>query len=153
MGSVDAQGKGCSIEASDSACGARRTRESGLELLRILSMMFIIGGHLVSYTQEIETLPPGLPKVLSELAVGGAQVGVVCFFAISAWFLCAPIGGMSPLSSLMKAVQLWLSTVFWTLPLGALSALTGGGCHQCSWERLLFPCAHTGTSLPTQFLS
>lgn len=67
----------------------RRTRNSSIELLRIIAMLMIVASHGVMFSNlDALSLPFGVNKVLIETFLySGGKIGVVAFFAISAWFL------------------------------------------------------------------
>lgn len=64
-------------------------RDSGIELLRILAMLMIIGHHLYVYSRIPTDIMPSSPFrffILWQTAAG--KIGVAVFFMISAWYLC-----------------------------------------------------------------
>lgn len=67
----------------------RADRNSSVEALRILAMLMIVASHCVMFSNlDVLTQPFGINKVLIETFLySGGKVGVVAFFAISAWFL------------------------------------------------------------------
>ena len=68
--------------------GGERSRNSSIELLRIISMFMILASHfLVHNVTDYTVLEPGFTRFLLQtfLETSG-KVGVVVFFTISAWF-------------------------------------------------------------------
>lgn len=67
----------------------RKTRNSSIELLRIIAMLMITAHHyLLGSDIYLMTQPFGISKVLLETFLySGGKIGVVVFFAISAWYL------------------------------------------------------------------
>ncbi len=65
-------------------------RDSGLELLRVLAMLMVTAHHLVLYNAvDLWSAPLDAKRLVFETAfLGMGKVGVVCFFGITAWFLC-----------------------------------------------------------------
>lgn len=64
-------------------------RDSGIELLRILAMLMIIGHHLYVHSHIPIDIMPSSPFrffILWQTAAG--KIGVAVFFMISAWYLC-----------------------------------------------------------------
>ncbi|WP_050698566.1 acyltransferase [Anaeromassilibacillus senegalensis] len=62
------------------------TRDSRFELLRIISMLFIIAGHYAYHGGVLEN-SIGVNRVLGALAHAGVYIGVNCFVLVSAYFL------------------------------------------------------------------
>lgn len=76
--------------AAPRAASAHVIRESGFEVLRILAMLMVTAHHFVLYNSvDAWSLPLGPERLVFTTAFYGlGKVGVVCFFGISAWFLC-----------------------------------------------------------------
>lgn len=66
------------------------TRESGLELLRIIAIIMVTAHHFVLYNAlDVWSAPLDAKRLFFETAfLGMGKIGVVCFFGITAWFLC-----------------------------------------------------------------
>lgn len=63
-------------------------RNSSIELLRILAMLMVVGHHYCLFAIDLNRMPLSLSKaILGTFVASGGKVGVVLFFAISAWFL------------------------------------------------------------------
>lgn len=64
-------------------------RSSGIELLRIIAMFFILAHHFILHNSVPITSVPMSPTrfILHFIFVGAGKVGVLIFFSISAWFL------------------------------------------------------------------
>lgn len=77
----------------DSVTG--RNRQSGFELLRIIAMVMIFAFHFVLYNATpIWELPFSAARLWITVAFYDlGKVGVLVFFAITAWFLCDSSGG------------------------------------------------------------
>lgn len=67
---------------------AIRKRQSGIELLRIISMWMIVAHHLVEKNAfNMFEQPTGARKAFFEIVFfAGGKIGVVVFFTITAWF-------------------------------------------------------------------
>ena len=96
----------------------KTTRSSNLELLRILCMLLIIGGHLTGQSgiADYTTLPSSFAFCL----IGcGSRIACSVFVLIGGWFLCEqPYKTRRPLS-------LWLSLWLYTVPVTLLCKLAG----------------------------
>ena len=94
-------------------------RQSGIELLRIIAMLMIIGYHAMTstsmddlYWHQIDGV-----KFFYETVLGsGGWIGNVCFFTISAWFI-AGSAQPSVRKSLRRAWLLEREVLFWSLTL------------------------------------
>lgn len=97
----------------------KNQRESGLELLRILCMLFIVADHYAgqSGTAVYDTWPHAL--FFSALGAG-ARLGCDLFVILGAWFLCR-----QPFRT-RRALGLWLSLWLYTVPLTLLCRLVPG---------------------------
>lgn len=64
------------------------SRNSSIELLRIIAMFMILMHHFIVHNvYDVENLPLGPQRVFFQLIMqGGGKIGVVIFFSISAWF-------------------------------------------------------------------
>ncbi|MBT1180848.1 acyltransferase [Bifidobacterium sp. CP2] len=91
-------------------------RNSSIETLRILAMLMIVTSHCVMFTNlDALALPFGVNKVLIETFLySGGKVGVVAFFAISAWYL-SEAGGVK--AGLCRVWILEREMLFWSLVL------------------------------------
>ena len=66
-----------------------RRRESGIELLRILAMLMIVGHHCATHASiQLDILPPSAFRFFMLMQIPFGKIGVALFFMISAWFLC-----------------------------------------------------------------
>lgn len=94
-------------------------RESSLELLRILCMLFIVADHYAgqSGTAVYDTLPHAL--FFSALGAG-SRLGCDLFVILGAWFLCR-----QPFRT-RRVLGLWLSLWLYTVPLTLLCWLVPG---------------------------
>ena len=98
---------------------ARTGRESGLELLRILCMLFIVADHYAG--QSGAALYDTLPHALFFSALGaGSRLGCDLFVVLGAWFLCK-----QPFQT-RRALGLWMGLWLYTVPLTLLCWLIPG---------------------------
>ena len=94
-------------------------RESSLELLRILCMLFIVADHYAG--QSGTAVSNSLPLALFYAALGaGSRLGCDLFIVLGAWFLCR-----QPFRS-QRFFSLWLGVWLYTLPLTLLCAALSG---------------------------
>lgn len=94
-------------------------RQSGLELLRIVCMLFIIADHYAG--QSGAAVYDTLPHVLFFALLGaGSRVGCSIFVMIGAWFLCG-----QPFHT-RRVLNLWLSLWLYTVPLTVLCFFVPG---------------------------
>ncbi|TPF78572.1 MULTISPECIES: acyltransferase [unclassified Bifidobacterium] len=109
--------------ASKADIGTQAIRNSSIELLRILAMLMIVTSHCVMFSDvHVLTQPLGINKILVETFLySGGKIGVVAFFAISAWFLTEK-GGIR--AGLRRAWLLEQEMLFWSLALFVVTALT-----------------------------
>lgn len=64
-------------------------RDSGIELLRILAMLMIIGHHLYVYSRiPTDIMPSSSFRFFILWQTAAGKIGVAVFFMISAWYLC-----------------------------------------------------------------
>lgn len=96
-----------------------RARQSGLELLRILCMLFIIADHYAG--QSGAALYDTLPHALFFALLGaGSRMGCSIFVMLGAWFLCA-----QPFKT-RRVLNLWFSLWLYTVPLTLLCFFVPG---------------------------
>lgn len=96
-----------------------RARQSGLELLRILCMLFIIADHYAG--QSGAALYDTLPHALFFALLGaGSRMGCSIFVMLGAWFLCT-----QPFKT-RRVLNLWLSLWLYTVPLTLLCFFVPG---------------------------
>ena len=101
------------------AAPTQAARESGLELLRILCMLFIIADHYAG--QSGAALYDTLPHAMVFSALGaGSRLGCDIFVVLGAWFLCR-----QPFQT-RRALALWLGLWLYTVPLTLLCKLVPG---------------------------
>ena len=100
----------------------RSKRNSSVEMLRILSMLMIVTSHCVMFTNlNVLEQAFGINKVCIETFLySGGKIGVVSFFAISAWYLSQD-GGVQ--SGLRRVWILEREMLFWSVILLAVTAL------------------------------
>lgn len=94
-------------------------RESGLELLRMICILFIIADHYAG--QSGAAVYDTLPHALFFSSLGsGARLGCDLFVVLGAWFLCRQ------LFRTRRVLGLWLSLWLYTVPLTLLCLLIPG---------------------------
>lgn len=94
-------------------------RESSLELLRILCMLFIVADHYAG--QSGTAVYDTLPHALFYSALGaGSRLGCDLFVILGAWFLCR-----QPFRT-RRALGLWLSLWLYTVPLTLICLVIPG---------------------------
>ncbi|NEG95345.1 acyltransferase family protein [Bifidobacterium sp. SMB2] len=105
-----------------SVMSPRAKRNSSVETLRILAMLMIVTSHCVMFTNlDALTLPFGVNKVLIETFLySGGKIGVVAFFAISAWYL-SEAGGVR--AGLRRVWILEREMLFWSIILLAITVV------------------------------
>lgn len=116
--------KECDVDKGQRSTAPKR-RQSGIELLRIIAMLMIIGYHAVTsnsvdflYLHQLDGV-----KFFYELILGsGGWIGNVCFFTISAWFI-AGSKNLSIRKNLRRAWLLEREVLFWSLTLCAVFLL------------------------------
>ncbi len=97
----------------------RSERQSNLELLRILCMLFIIADHLAG--QGGIGLTDTLPHALWYAAMGsGSRVACDLFVIIGAWFLCE-----QPFRT-QRVLALWLGLWLYTVPVTVICRFLPG---------------------------
>lgn len=99
------------------------TRNSGIELLRLLAVTGIVAHHYVLYNAfDVNGKPWSINKAFLELVFSPlGKLGVVIFFIISAWFLCPKDLGFK--NCIKRVWLLEREVLFWSLMLGASFSL------------------------------
>lgn len=97
----------------------RNTRNSSIELLRVIAMFMILAHHFIVHNRfDIKDMPIGLEKVFFQTIMqGGGKVGVVIFFSISTWFL---INEKQEIRNSLR--RIWLmerEVLFWSILLAS----------------------------------
>ena len=108
-------------------------RKSGIELLRLLLMLFIISYHFLGVIRD----EFGCDNRLLLLWYTISHIGVPVFILVSGYF--------SIKLSLKKILHLWLYCVIWYLICFGISIIISNGCF--SWKNLMFqfmPFSHSG---------
>lgn len=103
-------------------------RNSSLELLRVISALMICARHIVGNNLDaVASMPLSINKILLQaLVYGGGKVGVVCFFLITAWFICGD-DSLSMKKTAHRAWNLWVEVVFWSIAFFLFCCVTGLG--------------------------
>lgn len=101
-----------------------QTRNSSLELLRIVSMLLIVNFHFLIRNGSYDLIFNQHPLnwtgfVFAVVGHGGGWVGNVVFFTISAWFLIDKKVDVK--SSFRRVWMLEREVLFWSFTLGAIS--------------------------------
>lgn len=96
------------------------TRNSSVELLRIIAMFMILAHHFVIHNSyNVKSLPLGWEKIFFQLIMaGGGKIGVIIFFSISAWFLLDQEQTVK--NSLRRIWLMEKEVLFWSLCLACL---------------------------------
>jgi hypothetical protein len=102
----------------------KKERLSNLELLRIISMLLIIGYHLFQHSCDgaLMYLPLGTGKISLILTGSWGIVGVDCLVILSAWFLCESKSFNSE-----KHIRLIVQTVFYSVLCYLIICIYQGG--------------------------
>ena len=100
----------------------KNTRDTNLDLLRILSMMMIITLHSCNHGGLVNgTLVPGTFNwYLGELIFAGCHVAVNCFVLLSGYFQC------TSQFKLKRVVSLWVQVSFYSVVLYTVAAVYCG---------------------------
>ena len=91
------------------------TRNSSIELLRIIAMFMILAHHFIIHNKfEVKSMPISPEKVFFQTIMqGGGKVGVVIFFSISAWFLIDEKQGIR--NCLRRIWMMEREVLFWSI--------------------------------------
>lgn len=92
-------------------------RKSNLELLRILAMLAIVSGHLLS--QSGLTAVTGTNLVLASLLGSGVRIGVNVFLILGVWFM------VDATFKAERIVRLYLEVCFYSVPITICMFLMG----------------------------
>lgn len=84
------------------------TRDSRFELLRIVSMLFIIAGHYANHGGVLNN-SIGINRILGSFAHAGVYIGVNCFVLVSAYFL------LNTKFSIKRVVKIEMQTLFYSI--------------------------------------
>lgn len=88
----------------------KKIRNSNIELLRIISMLFIVTSHYTVHNGfDNSILPFGLNRIILDCATLG-NIGVILFVLISGYFMI----GQDRIKP-VKVVMLWLQTIFYSV--------------------------------------
>lgn len=97
-----------------------KKRQSGLELLRIFCMLFIVSLHYISQSGARSTIPWGWNYIFTIVTGEAGRLGVTCFFMITAWFLC------DSKFDVMRIVKILLEVWFYEAVIGAVAVVRWG---------------------------
>ena len=84
-------------------------RKSNLELLRILAMLAIVSGHLLSQSSLADV--EGTNHILAMLLGSGVRIGVNVFLLLGVWFM------VDAKFKAERIVRLYLEVVFYSVPM------------------------------------
>ena len=88
----------------------KQNRNLGLDLLRIVSMMMVVGLHFINHSGLWEALSQGsLNWYLSNLVFGLCYVCVNCFVLISGYFQCEAT------FKLKRVVSIWIQAACYSV--------------------------------------
>lgn len=98
------------------------TRDSSIELLRILSMLMIVAHHIVLHGGILDNSGGNIAKLIcGGIFIPGGKIGFDCFIFISAWFMS------SKAFSGNRYIKIALETIFYNILGMALAALINNG--------------------------
>ena len=92
-------------------------RKSNLELLRILAMLAIVSGHLLSQTSLVDVT--GTNLILASLLGSGVRIGVNVFLILGVWFM------VDAKFKAERIVRLYLEVFFYSVPITLCMLLVG----------------------------
>lgn len=92
-------------------------RKSNLELLRILAMLAIVSGHLLSQSSLAGV--EGTNHILAMLLGSGVRIGVNVFLLLGVWFM------VDARFKAERIVRLYLEVVFYSVPITCCMLLAG----------------------------
>lgn len=109
-------------------------RQSNFELLRIISMIFIVGSHYsVHNAVSAVSLPFGFNKILLQFMNFGGKYGVNLFVLISGYFL------VSQEFKIKKAIKLWLDVTVYSVVITAVFMAFGTDIGIIALKKYIFP--------------
>lgn len=117
---------------SVSATGGRASRNSTIELLRIVCMLLVIAHHGVVHGGSL-TMDSCANKVIASLVLPGGKIAFTCFVAISMWFL------VDQRFRAARFLRSWLEVLFYSVLMAAVSALLGAQLSGRDWLGTLLP--------------
>ncbi len=113
-------------------------RDSGVEILRIVAMFFIVLEHLLIVGTTFYTCSLGANTIVANAIIGFAYVGVNCFLLITGFY------GIR--FSFHKLLSLYLQLVFFELACFAVFWIAGTAQPSADTiANILFPISHSGT--------
>ena len=92
-------------------------RKSNLELLRILAILSIVCGHLLSQSRLTDA--EGTNRILAMLLGSGVRIGVNVFLLLGVWFM------VDARFKAERIVRLYLEVVFYSVPITCCMLLAG----------------------------
>ena len=92
-------------------------RKSNLELLRILAMLAIVSGHLLSQSSLVNVT--GTNHILAMLLGSGVRIGVNVFLILGVWFM------VDAKFKAERIVRLYLEVFFYSVPITICMLLMG----------------------------
>lgn len=96
-------------------------RNSSIELMRLVAMLMIVGAHFCTFALDVTKLPFTSYRMLLQATIYPmGKIGVVMFFAISAWFITEK-GGIR--TALRRVWLLEREVLFWSVALAASSLI------------------------------
>lgn len=109
------------------------TRESNLELCRIVCMLMIIAHHCVIHGGAFSV--EGLPECvfISYFLIPGGKLGFDCFIAISCWFL------VDQKFKFSRFLRIWLMVLFYSVVFTVVSACMGSVVTWRNWFSVFLP--------------
>lgn len=117
----------------------RLTRESNFELLRIVCMLFVIGGHVISFGThtwifQSEYFLGGVDFVISEI------IKSFCCVAVNVYVLISGFWGIK--LKFHKLIKIELMTLFYSLVILVVLLSRGGNLHSLLMYLLPFTSKH-----------
>ncbi len=110
-------------------------RESNMELLRIVSMLFIVLEHILIMGTSFFEAPIGMQSQVAQLIIGFTYVGVNCFILISGWY------GVE--FSWKKLLNMYFICAFYELMGFMVYCIFGtGGIDRTQIAIIIFPLSH-----------
>lgn len=110
----------------------KKSRDSNIELCRVICMMMIIGHHAVSHGGGVY-MAPCLNRWLAYLILPGGKICFDTFIAISAWFL------VDQSFKAERFTKMWLEVLFYSLLTTVMASILGSQFTGIEWFSAFLP--------------
>lgn len=123
------------------------SRDTNIELCRIICMLLIIAHHAVVHGGIINLPEMSNNKFFALFLIPGGKLAFDCFIAISCWFL------VDQKFKMQRFMKVWLTVLFYSVSLTVLASLMGTSLTWRDWFSIFLPISGNSHGFAASYLA